>query len=73
MTATNVPPVRRNTQTPKEHLAALMNHLEVATAQRRTVVHTMQADLAMAAEDLRAHEEMLESVRKWLEEGFLTS
>lgn len=73
MTTHNVPPVRTNAQTPQEHLSALMNHLEIATAQRRTVVHTMQADLAMAAEDLRAHEEMLESVRKWWEEGLLTT
>jgi len=50
-----------------------MTHLEIATAQRRTVVHTMQADLAMAMEDLRAHEEMLEQTCRWWEEGLLTT
>ena len=73
MTATTVPPVRTNAQTPKQHLSALLAYLEPKVATLRTNVRNAAAELAMAEEDLRAHEEMLEQTRRWWEEGLLTT
>ena len=73
MTTTTVPPVRTNAQTPQAHLNALISHLEAQVARLSAAHRSQAAELAITAEDLRAHEEMLEQTRRWWEEGLLTT
>lgn len=60
-------------QAAKHHLSELTTYLEERTAHLRNQAREKAEELAMAEEDLRAHEEMLEQTRRWWEEGLLTS
>ncbi len=71
MTKTTVPSRAPSTQTPQQHLNALFVHLQSEVERLRGQVLNRADELAMIQEDLRAKEEMLNSVMHWWEEGIL--
>jgi len=73
MTATSVPPMRQNAQTPQAHLNALISHLEAKVAALSATYRSQAAELAIIEEDLKAHEQMLKQTRRWWEECLLTT
>lgn len=59
--------------TPQQHLNALLAHFEARVAHLRNVAREQADELAMTQEDLRVNETMMETARKWWEEGLVTA